>query len=135
MRLTKQLKEYLQWFDFYNTFEVANTIADYVEKKHRDEREIKDEYRELAERYIKEEQMYLEDEERTWKWIIEEFKEKRKQEKLKSLLEEVNNTYWTWLDEDSFRKHMIDKIYNHWNVNHHEAETIYEECCFIHNQK
>jgi hypothetical protein len=37
--------------------------------------------------------MYLEDEERTWKWIIEEFKEKCKQEKLKSLLEEVNNTY------------------------------------------
>ena len=55
MKLTKQLKEYLQWFDFYDTFEVANTIADYVEKKHEDNREIKDEYRELAKRYIKSE--------------------------------------------------------------------------------
>lgn len=68
MRLTKKLKEYLENRDFYNLFEIANTIADYKEWKHEDNREITDEIRELAERYVNEMEMYLEDEEWTWKW-------------------------------------------------------------------
>lgn len=68
MRLTKKLKEYLKNRDFYNLFEIANTIADYKEWKHEDNREISDEIRELAERYVNEMEMYLEDEEWTWKW-------------------------------------------------------------------
>lgn len=31
MRMTKKLREHLQNRDFYNTFEIANTIADYKE--------------------------------------------------------------------------------------------------------
>lgn len=67
MKLTKQLMEYLKWRDFYNTFEIANTIADYKEGKHKDNREISDEIRDLAIKYVNKMEMYLEDEEWTWK--------------------------------------------------------------------
>jgi len=129
MKLTKQLKDYLKWYDFYNTFEVANTIADYKEKKHKDEREISEEIWNLAIDYINQEEMFLEDEERTRKWLINDFKTDTMQEKLKSLMEEVLNTYWN-AGEDEFRKHVIDKIYNCRPLNRFEAETIYEYCCF-----
>lgn len=129
MKLTKQLKDHLKWYDFYNTFEVANTIADYKEKKHKDEREISEEIWDLAIRYIKQEEMFLEDEERTRKWLINDFKTDMMQEKLKSLMEEVLNTYWN-TGEDEFRKRVIDKIYNCRPLNRFEAETVYEYCCF-----
>lgn len=48
MRITKQLIEYLQSFELENDFEIANTIADYKEKKHKDIREIPVEIWELA---------------------------------------------------------------------------------------
>lgn len=129
MKLTKQLKDYLKWYDFYNTFEVANTIADYKEKKHKDEREISEEIWNLAIDYINQEEMFLEDEERTRKWLINDFKTDAMQEKLKSIMEEVLNTYWN-TEEDEFRKHVIDKIYNCRPLNRFEAETVYEYCCF-----
>lgn len=129
MKITKQLKEYLENRDFYNTFEIANTIADYKEWKHKDDREISEEIWDLAIRYIKQEKMYLEDEERTWKWLIDEFKTDELQKKLGSLLIEVCNTY-RYASEDIFRKQMIDKIYNCRPLSYHEAETVYEYCCF-----
>lgn len=67
MKLTKSLMEYLENRDFYNLFEIANTIADYKEKKHQDNREISEEIWDLAERYVNKMEMYLEDEERTRK--------------------------------------------------------------------
>lgn len=54
MRLTKQLEEYLQGFELNNLFEVANTIQDYIEKKHDDYRAIPNDTYELAKRYAKE---------------------------------------------------------------------------------
>lgn len=54
MRLTKQLKGYLQGFELNNLFEVANTIQDYIEKKHDDYRVIPNETYKLAKRYVKE---------------------------------------------------------------------------------
>lgn len=68
MRLTKNLEEYLQGRDFYNLFEIANTIADYKEGKHQDNREISEEIWDLATKYVNKNEMYLEDEEWTWKW-------------------------------------------------------------------
>lgn len=130
MKKSKQLYEYLNWFDHFNLWQIASRIADYKEKKHIDDREItNNEYWRLAEQYVNDNEMYLEDEEYTWKWIIEEFKTQEKQKKLKSLIEEINNTYWE-INEDRFRKYMIDKIYNCRNITYHEAETIYEYCCF-----
>lgn len=90
MRLTKKLKEYLKNRDFYNLFEIANTIADYKEWKHEDNREITDEIRELAEKYVNEMEMYLEDEEWTWKWDenrIENWKD--------YLFDDLNNILFT----------------------------------------
>lgn len=130
MRITKQLKKYLQNREFYTTFEVANTIADYKEWKHKDNREIPNEIWDLAIEYIKQEKMFLEDEEWTWEWLIKDFKTEKLQDKLKSLMEEVLNTYWK-CGEDEFRKHVIDKIYNCRPLNRFEAETVYEYCCFI----
>lgn len=129
MKLTKQLKDYLKWYDFYNTFEIANTIADYKEWKHKDDREISEEIWNLAIDYINQEEMFLEDEERTRKWLINDFKTDMMQEKLKSLMGEVLNTYWN-AGEDEFRKCVIDKIYNCRPLNRFEAETVYEYCCF-----
>lgn len=129
MKLTKNLKEYLKNRDFYNTFEIANTIADYKEWKHKDDREISEEIWDLAIDYINQEKMFLEDEERTRKWLINDFKTDKMQEKLKSLMGEVLKTHWN-AEEDEFRKHVIDKIYNCRPLNRFEAETVYEYCCF-----
>lgn len=71
MKLTKQLKEYLINRDFYNTFEIANAIQDYIEWKHEDNREIPSETYDLAIRYIKQNEMFLEDEERTRKRLFD----------------------------------------------------------------
>lgn len=69
MKITKDLKEYLQSFDFYSEYEIANKIADYYEKKHIDKRYcITDKYRYLADQYINENEIYLEDTPRTWKY-------------------------------------------------------------------
>lgn len=65
MRKSKQLYEYLNWFDFDNLFEVANTIADYKEWKHKDYRELNELHYKLAEQYIKENRIVLDWEERT----------------------------------------------------------------------
>lgn len=72
MKLTRQLKEYLQGFEFDNLFEVANTIQDYIEKKHEDYRTIPSETYDLAERYIKENRIYLEWESWTYKFLSKE---------------------------------------------------------------
>lgn len=66
--------------------------------------------------------------------LIEIFKTWEKQEKLKSLAEEIRNTYWE-IDDWVFMKHMIDKIYNHWNVSKEDAKIIYWDCYLSLNQK
>ena len=66
--------------------------------------------------------------------LIETFKTWEKQEKLKSLAEEIRNTYWE-IDDWVFMEHMIDKIYNHWNVSKEDAEQIYRDCYLPNNQK
>jgi len=59
MRRTKQLYEYLNGFDFYNLFEIANTIADYKEWKHKDYRELSEEHYRLAKEYAEKNNLYL----------------------------------------------------------------------------
>lgn len=66
--------------------------------------------------------------------LVESFKEWEKQKKLKSLAEEIRNTYWE-IDDWVFMEHLIDKIYNHWNVSKEDAEQIYWECYLPLNQK
>jgi len=68
MKKSKQLYEYLNWFDFDNLFEVANTIADYKEWEHEDYRELNEVHYKLATQYIKENRIVLDWEERTWEY-------------------------------------------------------------------
>lgn len=66
--------------------------------------------------------------------LIETFKTWEKQEKLKSLAEEIRNTYWE-IDDWTFMEHMIDKIYNHRNMSGEDAVQIYWDCYLPLKQK
>lgn len=109
MKLTKSLIKHLENRDFYNLFEIANTIADYKEKKHQDNREISEEIWDLAKRYVNKMEMYLEDEKWTWKWNNEYVKD--------ILFDYLNNVLvWTYDDlvfvaKEKLKKEWI-KIWN-----------------------
>jgi len=68
MKLTKDLRGNLKNRDFYNLYDIACVIADYEEGKHQDLRYIpNNRIWELAEKYVRNKKMYLEDEEWTRK--------------------------------------------------------------------
>lgn len=121
-QLNKELDEYLKWREFYNKFEIANTIADFYEKKHEDNRYIKDAYRELARQYIIENKMYLEDEERTRKrekWYLDQLEMDELKEYWDKVFKPYRVDHWEWETKASqlviATCKLVYKYYNDWD--------------------
>ena len=65
--------------------------------------------------------------------LVEEFKRDEKQQALKNILEQINNVYGS-LEEETYRRVIVDAIYNTFNISREGAELVYDKCLFLDNQ-